>query len=336
MICATYGSGGRLGDNILLYCKAKYLSYKHGKPLRYNNFPFFDQLNISVYETQYQRENNIRHIRVNNAQVIPSYLDSPTIFDIDYYCKMTKKNNLHGSYVGCKEFPFDWVKKKMVKYQEFGAELKRNLQIHTPRNTQIHKAGDCITVAVSTRMGTSIHDDPALYSEQFFEMPYRYGDLGFAFKFVPQQFYINQVKRLSALLQHRKMHIHFFIDKEKDYAANILAQWRIALADYKNITLECNIEGTWEQRTLDDLYIMSHCSCLIRGCSHFAGIAQLAGDHLIIIGPNPASYIWEGRRLIFTKTFIYFQNALKNTFQQFVYEDTPIDILQSLALNLFA
>ena len=188
----------------------------------------------------------------------------------------------------------------------------------------------------------------SLISEQFFSSAalvaqptiaslYRVqADGGSPFKFVPQQFYIDQVKRLSAILLDRKIHIYLFIDKDKEFVEGILAKWREALTDYKNITIECNVEKKWDERVIDDLYCMSKCDCLIRGCSHFAGIAQLAGDHKIIMGPDPVSNCWvDEKHLIFRKTFVYFQNVQKNKFEQYVYEDMDKNKLISMAEEVF-
>jgi hypothetical protein len=346
IIIAGRGSGGRLGDDILLFSKASYLSFKTGVPLVYRDFPYFNRLALSQYEQRYTSAFDSFSpvkILVQDKKAFVDYQSA--MFEIDYGCKMRKNNDGHGSYVGCGEFPFDWIKKKMMKYPKFGEQLRRDLQVlakgrwQSPRNFE----GDCATVAVATRMGSG-YDGPTLGSEQFFDKGFlalnknlrrkavkRFSDIGNPFKFVPQQFYINQVKRLSELLQHRALHIYFFIDKDKDFTEKILAKWRSALVDYKNITIECRVEKDWKERVLDDLDLMSRCDYLIRGCSHFAGAAQLMGEHSIIIGPDPASALWLDRRhLVFKRTFIYFQNVKEYRFEQYVFEDTEKRKLQDL------
>lgn len=338
IILAGKESRGRLGDNILLYCKAKYFSFKYGIPLVYKNYPYFEQLTLSKYEALYTPQIGMLYspkTLISDSQDIKNLFKSSALLEINYFCNMRKHHDPSEPYVGCGEFPFDWIKKKMIKYPAFGAELKRNLQILDEYIPSKPLAKDCITVAVSTRLGSG-DDTPYLFSEQFFSreglledqekqhslylLP---ADKGNPFKFIPQQFYIDQVKRLSNLLLHRNMYIYLFIDKEKDFVDKIVTKWREALADYKNIVIECNIEKTYDKRIFDDLYYMSKCDCLIRGCSHFSGIAQLAGDHKIIIGPDPVSFYWaDPKHLIFQKTFIYFQNTKQNKFEQYVYEDT--------------
>ena len=351
IILAGRESGGRLGDNVLLYCKAKYLSFKHGIPLVYRNFPFFDQFALSMYETLYTTIINSSYpanTLISNSYDLLETTSCSTSFEISYFCRMRKKSEMSGSDVGCGEYPFDWIKKKMTKYPEFGAELKRNLQILDKDARPRLPSRDCITVAVSTRMGCG-GDDPFLYSEQFFSLVETldaqpaiailhdaHADGGNPFKFVPQQFYIDQVKRLSAMLLDRPMYIYLFIDRDKDFADGILAIWRSNLADYKNITIECNVEKKWDERVIDDLYCMSKCDCLIRGCSHFAGIAQLAGDHKIIMGPDPVSYFWaDEKHLVFRKTFVYFQDVKQNKFEQYVYEDMDKVKLIAMAEQFF-
>ena len=338
VILVGKGNGGRLGDAILIYCKAKYLSYKFDIPLLCTRLPLFDQFSLSLYENMcHHIDGNMFEARekILDCHTIPLFQQGAIAFDIDFYCQMRKMTDKFRAYVGCAEYPFDWFKKKMVKYPDFGKELKRNLQLRDQNSRQEPVAKGAITVAVATRMGSGPDDE--LIAEQFFNSDsviYR-NEKYHPFKFVPQQFYIDQVKRLSALLQHRTMQIYFFVDKNKEYTEKILVEWRKALYDYKNISIQCDMETNWQKRMLDDLYTMAHCDCLVRGCSHFAGIAQLAGDHKIIIGPDPISYIWSGNKLIFKRAFIYFQNSKENKFEQYVYEDTAHELLQSLAKDVF-
>ena len=344
IILAGKESGGRLGDNILLYCKAKYFSFKYHMPLEYKGFPFFEQFVLSQHEKKYEKITDCRfpvRLLVQDKNAFAVNTEQAALYEIDYYCHMRKDKKNIGAYVNCGEYPFDWIKKKMVKYPEFGAELRRNLQVIGHDGAEKIGMKDCVTVAVTTRMGSG-NDDRFLYSEQFFDEKSlhfvsrnfygSHADRVNPFKFVPQQFYINQVKRLSELLHHCTMHVHFFIDKDKIFTEDILRKWRIALSDYKNISIESDMESDCGKRVIDDLVRINECDYLIRGCSHFSGIAQLAGSHKIIIGPDPVSAFWiDATHLIFRKTFIYFQDLQENKFEQYVYEETEKAALQDLA-----
>ena len=345
IIVAGKASGGRLGDNVLLYCKAKYFSYKQHIPFAYRNFPFFGQLALSQYDNTYLNEFEQRFpvkVLVQDKHVFADDKKKSTMYEVDYFCQMRKNKNNEDAYVGCGEFPFDWITKKMMKYPEFGNELRRNLQILNHDILQIpeHALEDYVTVAVTTRMGCG-GDDPFLYSKQFFDEQSlrssangfhdRHADGGNPFKFVPQQFYVNQVKRLSELLHHRPMKIYYFVDRDREFTEDLLNKWRVALADYKNISIECTQEKNWDQRTLDDLALISKCDCLIRGCSHFSGVAQLVGQHRIIMGPDPVSAVWlDPKHLVFKRTFIYFQNIKEHKFEQYVVEEMDKNILHEL------
>lgn len=46
-------NGGRFGDNLLSYSRAKWLSYIYGIPVLYFPFPYADQLALSCIESMY-------------------------------------------------------------------------------------------------------------------------------------------------------------------------------------------------------------------------------------------------------------------------------------------
>src|SRR5260221_8397126 len=46
-------NGGRFGDNLLSYSKAKWLSYTYSIPFYYKPFPYSDQLQLSIDQKRY-------------------------------------------------------------------------------------------------------------------------------------------------------------------------------------------------------------------------------------------------------------------------------------------
>ena len=49
-------NGGRFGDCLSCYSKAKYFSHVHKLPLYYTRFTYSDQLTLHAYETEYTKD----------------------------------------------------------------------------------------------------------------------------------------------------------------------------------------------------------------------------------------------------------------------------------------
>lgn len=124
---------------------------------------------------------------------------------------------------------------------------------------------------------------------------------GWETKFPPEQYYIDQVIKLSACLRGVPLFVQIFTD-DKDPLA-LVARFRSAVTNVNAIIhYEDNRKKDHEQRIIEDLYNMSRFQVFIRSQSYFARVAELMGDHAVIF--YPLNYAWQGKKLIMNKIIV--------------------------------
>ncbi|MCI5052055.1 MAG: hypothetical protein MRY21_02830 [Simkaniaceae bacterium] len=164
--------------------------------------------------------------------------------------------------------------------------------IQKPKRMELPKGR--ISVAVHIRKGGGI-DNP-LKSEQIYHLPplpsselsrirrpFEEADLGEPLKFPPEQYYIDQIYRISEYFNHAPLYVHIFTDEKETQA--LLSRIKGALR-LENVTWGIRDRGNGPKRhILDDLYAMTQFDCLIRSASNFSQIAQLLKDYSVVIYP---------------------------------------------------
>lgn len=273
----TYEGGGRFGDKLSVYCKAKWISYKYKIPLYYKPFDQSDGLVLHNIERLYSD-----HIKKKFKKVITLNQDS--------------KINIepHKGYFYIIEFhaevPVDW------NDQGFITELKKVLK---PRDAikELLLPKDCITVAVHVRKG-SAHDAPLLTDNKninFSRLPRAlYSDVKWPTKFPPDSYYIEQLKKITEIFKDQKIYAFIFTDNGNPEA--IVQKYKDELKN-DNILLDCHkIKKLYVERVIDDFFALSKFDCLIRSSSRFSLIAGKLGNYKVQICPK--SYHWEGNTLI--------------------------------------
>ncbi len=232
------------------------------------------------------------------------------------------------------------VEEKMeyiLQDQYFAAEIKKMLQPIIPL-PKITLPKDKITVAVHVRKGGGY--DPPLSSIQYYtnnmqdsqldvidsdidmlasccdahnsrldvihyyQNPSSYysdiADKKWPPRFPPEQYYVDQIKRISKLFDNAPLFIHIFTD---DQNPSRLVNKIKKEVNKDNITFSCRSHGNmYNLNVIEDFYNMSRFDCLIRPASHFSLAAQLLGDHKIIIYPK--HWKWVGKKLIIDEVSI--------------------------------
>lgn len=124
---------------------------------------------------------------------------------------------------------------------------------------------------------------------------------GYETKFPPEQYYVDQIKKLSELLKNTQLFVQIFTD-DKD--PEFLVQRVKKEVNLANVVFhyEDNRNKGHEQRIIEDLYSMSRFQALIRSQSYFARVAELMGDPEIVF--SPLSFKWLGKKLIMTTVVV--------------------------------
>lgn len=282
--CAiTYDlNGGRLGDNLSTYAKAKLFSHLFNIELLYKPFAHSDLLYMHVKEKHYTQQladqfSKIVFVKSLEDIIIPQ--EEKILFITNFYTKTPK-------------ILYDFAQENPT----FAQEIKLMLSPLAPIPL-LEKPKDTITIALHVRKGTGFdkplgslqqydgHEHIIHYSEKIIRQE-QFSDFIWPTKFPPDQYYIDQIKKISELLDHQPLHIFLFTDDP--HPEEIAHRYQKAL-NKKNISFSYRISGnSHDTNIVEDLHQMASCDCMIRSSSLLAQAAQLLGNHTIIIYPKHA------------------------------------------------
>ncbi len=303
--------GGRLGDKLMMYVKAKWVAHICNLPFYYKAFPHSDQFamhDIDIHYSatiakQYPTKQTLREINSPIKQSIIS--EGNTLYIIHYYFHLPEWGAIQKGYdsqeIMC------WP--EVINDQLFRDKLRATIK---PRNTikLVDVPKNKISVALHVRRGGGF--DHPLLSIQLYDIdnlnqcdivpPAVYADKYWPLKFLPDQYYIDQLIRLSKMYDDAPMHVHLFTDHTDPEA--ILERYKQQVQK-ANITYSCRVKDNHHtQNLLVDIFSMVQFDCMIRNGSNYPQIAQLLGNHKIVI--YPLSCEWVGNTMIVNKvgTFI--------------------------------
>lgn len=285
----------RLGDHLIQYIKAKWLARKHNLVFLHKRFPYDDQLELFYHEKQL---NQFKHqyaqtIVIRNAE--PTTFDKNTLYEMEYIIPLKDS----------------W--QTILSDVEFMAEIKHMIRPHFEIQA-IEFPQDIFTIAIHIRKGGG-YDGP-LASQQYYEATLSTASSGYVvnsyvydkiypLKFIPNQYYIDQLIKLSELLDDIPMYVHIFTDDPKPEQ---FEQMFKTYVNKSNITYGCRKTGNFHNKhVIEDFFNMAfQFDCLIRGGSNFACMADLIGNHKLIIRALKSQ--WFGNKLVVTKTAIVARN----------------------------
>jgi len=257
-------NGGRFGDNLLSYSKAKFLSYKFNIPILCLPFKYSDQLMLGQQEMiyTYQSAQQFSHI---------VRLPNKTKFQI-----LPHNNILYISHWNA-DIAIDWFDTIFIE------ELKKNIcPLHVIEKIIIPH--DCISIAVHVRNGGGFVVDNEQERER---CPLR---------FVPDEFFIAQVQRIADMFTEKKLYVYIFTDhlepvKLKQKFENIINNPRI--------TFDCREhDNNHKSNVLEDFFSMMDFDCLIRPGSHYSRFVQRLGNNKMVIYPESIKKTTDGKAVI--------------------------------------
>jgi len=259
-------NGGRFGDNLVSYSKAKWMSRMFDIPLLYLPFPYADELMLHENEQIYTLERHEQFAATVQLLKGPPYA-------------LSKNNNT--LYI-CR-----WKTGVVVDWydQSFLEEMKKNI---APRYEleKIAIPDNCISIAAHVRNGGTFAADTLQEKER---CPLR---------FLPEEFFIDQIQRLSEMFPEENLYVHIFTDHPQP--AKLAKKFNKALNNPR-ITFGCRIEGNdHKSNVLEDFFSMMDFDCLIRPGSHYSRFVQRLGNNKVVIFPQSCKEIAPGKRVIDT------------------------------------
>lgn len=181
------------------------------------------------------------------------------------------------------QFPFDWM-----TFIRFGKD-----SYHMPQG-YLNMNG--ITQENNTLTTTNLNvSDTSYYSNYPL-------DRGCPIKYAPDQYYVDQIKKISTDLGDIPLFVQLFTDDINPLA---LLEKIKNVVNKPNITFHYhnNRDYSYRDQMAQDLYSMSRFNILIRSHSYFAKTAELMGNHTLIIFPIDFKWITSSK-LVITKVII--------------------------------
>ncbi len=296
---------GRLGDRLLVYAQAKYVSRKLNIPLIFKPFVPCDLFMMSRYEQQLQQHDesyytNIVPLRWSSS--LPEVTKPRTLFIVD----------------GARPASYPFIRGDAAILKEI-----RNMFAPAVPITYKKLPEQCVSVAVHVRKGSGcdIIDHGVNKGH-----PYPTLSRQWPLRFPPEHYYVDQLTSLTSVLAGRSMYVCIFTDDRNPAA--IMERFR-KLIPNPCIEWDYSRANTQDQKSvIDDLFDMSRFDCLIRGQSNFAIIADIIGNHPVII--YPSHYIWRGDKLIITEARALVRNSEGVTIGNIECSKENIELLESL------
>ncbi len=329
----TNERGCQIGDSIANYCLAKALSIKYPDKLKFLYTPFIhsDLFVFDLHEKRieqnmqfcqnmsaYSNENILQNSDKNNTLFIANI--ETKVDGVDQFLLNTLKKE-----VQLKQIPeINSIPDNMITVaihirkgngggQVYDGE-QSSLQIYDYDRDQVCYLDDYVNYpfdweSYRRNSGKIEHIFLANYKDYVTDEIFGWAPAGkfldqvshWQTKFPPEQYYIDQIIKLSKELDNQKIYIQIFTD-DKDPKALIE---RIKLAvNLSNISFYFvnNRNLSFRDQVAQDLYSMSRFDILIRSQSYFSRVAELIGDHKLVI--YPLEYKWESDKLIMNKIVI--------------------------------
>lgn len=288
---------GRIGDRLMLYTKALWLADLKNIPLYHKSFSFLDAHSQNLQSDQYinLKDSNqittlpeLPQITVTSSNSFNTTNDH--IYNISYYYK---HHNWEDALEVC-----TW--KDLIDNQNFLEKLRTFIApLHPIKELNIPT--DRVCVAVHTRKGSGTELPLLIKTTEDHPKTRAFADQLWPKKFIPDSFFIEQIKSLSEKLGHPPLYIYIFTDYHSP--GDIAEKYKYALKDLNIQFGYRDIGNDHCTHTLEDLFNMTQFEYLIRGGSNYAQIAHLIGQFRIVIYPKEA--YWQGKKMIVKPGIFY-------------------------------
>jgi len=228
--------GGRFGDQIISYSKAKLLSFKYDLLFLYKPFEHSNKLEMHQKETHYSQKTAAQCDRTVNIQnecnINPKSLEN-ILYTSPYHLALTGSNIFVNNKT---ENSAEHLCHYTLLNPSFAHELKKMISptIQLPKPSL---PPDKICVAVHVRKGSNTdrplgsiqqysgHENLVTYNFQSYPLvkirsnhfnkkrpPHNHADKTWPQKFPPDQYYIDQIKKLSAMFHDAPLYVYLFTD----------------------------------------------------------------------------------------------------------------------------
>ena len=301
----------RLGDCITTVCKTLYFAKAHGLPVYYRDFPYFDQFTVSQNATMLSPEiiqSFSKVVPITTQAELVKHLESkePTLFECQFLSETPPM------YSVTREFPEfeNLIKKAFTPLIEIPQLAKPpaviTVALHVRKGGGFdkplgskqeygpeHSLPKGIYLKKNSPQGSHIDAWPikwpagGMYIEAVKHYIYKkmnFSDYIWPIKFPCDQYYIDQLKELASIFPGKNLLVYIFTDDPEP--EKIMERYSAQLKDHPRIIFSYRTKDNHHTKNvIEDLFSLTQCDCLISASSSFATVAQLLGNHQILMFP---------------------------------------------------
>lgn len=290
------GNAGWLGDQLLNYIKAKYLSHKYGIPFALRPFSDCNKFVLDDVDRKVMPHSNGIWV-INEAQLNP--IDENAIYHVIYQCHIDgwrTSPSLEAFKLFSLTIDFwDDIYNDTV----FISEMKRLIAL---KNNNISNIPQNVSLAIhvrrplSTDTGSNIPVFRVIACNMYdFSELIRQHEIGEAsefYKFLPDQYYIDQLIRFAKMVPGKQIDACIFTNHYNPLELCEHYRRELEKNNVLNISL---VPQSWVSGTAEELVAMSQFEYLIRSRSNYSQIADFIGNHKIVISPGDLALYKDSR-----------------------------------------
>ncbi len=260
----TYGfSEGRLGDHLISYLHAKWVSYLYQVPLSY--IPFDGSDNFLLHELEKPLGSGEKTVSLNDLSQLDRMKN--VVYKIPYAPDYLQEyEHIRGLKNICPYIKVDWEDKAFIEW------VRPFLSLRVPVNT-LSLPADKLTVALHIRRNVGVDGDRRLAKL-------------YPYKFLSNTFYLDQIRWIYKEFNEQPLYIYFF---SNDPDMEKVAEFYKKTLNIDNITFDWGKDNT----VLSDFYSMMQFDCLVRPQSNLSIVASKFGRQKLVISPE---HVKTGRR----------------------------------------
>lgn len=277
--CAiTYDlNGGRFGDCLSTFSKAKWYAFKYKLLLLYKPFEYSDQLNLHTSEALYKPEDLpsfTKIIKVNTEADIINNKEDNVLFISNFY---SVTPDLYEYRYVDRRWETEIRKSLAPRY------LKNNIRLENETTIALHvRKGGGFDQPLSTDAGKKF-------------ITKKFADQIWPTKFPPDEYYIEALEKVTHLVDaQQSIRVHLFTDDPQP--GRLAQKYQNAVNDPRVEFIYRKTDNAHNKNVVEDYFAMAQCDYLIRSSSLLAKASQLQGNHKMIL--HPGHGYWDGSKVI--------------------------------------
>lgn len=254
-------SGGRVGDHLITYLHAKWISYKYGIPLAFHPFLFSEAFAVHKLETPLDSSQEV--VPVTDLSMLNNLEDK--VYQILYVTEcMGEYLNGHPYWHNRPFIHVDWNDQDFIEWVRPCLEPRIPVKL-------LPLPSDKVTVALHIRRPYGIDGYESVYQI-------------FPYKFLPDQFYVDQLRWIYEEMGRRPLYVYLFSNDPRTRKIAAILKLKV---NNRNITFDYpNVLNETREGVLDDFFSMMHFDCMVRPDSNLSIVASKLGYQTIVISPE--------------------------------------------------